>query len=116
MEEGWACAAPSLNGWEGIKGLKAGGFRTSTHTNSSWYHDFLKTHQVTPFKPMTMVSIPVSHLIPLLEFAVQETLGLVMRTLKAKSPRSFCKNPSMTSCEAPNKLFSFALKPLNNGA
>lgn len=54
---------------------------------------------MTSFKSMTMVSILVSNS----EVALQETLGLVMRTPKAKSPRFYCRNPSMTFCETPNK-------------
>ena len=82
--------------WTDWEGVKAGGFRTSRYTNTSWY-DSLKTQQVTPFKPMTMVSIPVSNLIPLLEFALRETLGFEMRTPKAKSPRSCCRTPAWLS-------------------
>lgn len=62
-----------------------------------------KIHQMTPFKPMTMVSILVSNSNFLSEYALQETLGLVMRTLKAKSARFYCRNPSMTFCETSNK-------------
>lgn len=63
-----------------------------------------------------MVPIPVSNLIDS-SFGVcfSPNIRLGTEDSESQEPQILLQNPSTTFCKTANKLFSFALKPLNNG-
>ena len=84
----------------------AGGFRTSRHTDTSWY-DFFKIHQVTALQRMTMVSIPVSNLSPL-GICSSRTVRLSNEDSESQSPMSYCSAPAWFSLKL---LINYSVLP-----
>lgn len=94
-QEGWQFAALVLS-W--LEGIRSWGFRTSMYTNISISYNFfkhIKWHLLNQWQ--WFLFLFPTWWISVLESALQETLGLVMRTLKAKSPRSHCRTPGWLS-------------------